>query len=496
MASQGNGLAHRHPTRSTDEEHGISELKTAQTPSDSAENHAKPEEFGLAEEIERGLEAADEGIHRFWNRLCGKGRKRVSWTTSFVNMVTFSWINVLLIFIPLAWVSHFMKSWAPALTFTFCFLAIIPLENIFDFGGEQMAFYLGKDLGDLLVVTLNNAVEATLAILLLTKCELKLLQSTIIGVVVLHLLLVPGTAFLTGGARIWEQQLHPHTSQLNLSLLAIGVMSLLLPSAFYAALDRGNSPGLESDHIRGMFLKMSRGMAIILLVVYIGSRIYLHNPPGDHNALLPHPNAPEDILHQEQELEEGDPEVNPWACIAMLVVTIGIMAATAEWLVQSIEFVRHESNIQQEWFGLILIPLVSFSADGAVAIVFFARYSVKLFFGAPSPPATLAKARAIDLSIQFVLWWMPFLVLLAWWIGKPLTLLFDFFEVALVLGSCFLVNYITADGKTNWVEGLVMVSFYFMIALVSWFYTGQVEIDVMLSCESVAAALAAGSTGA
>ena len=38
----------------------------------------------------------------------------------------------------------------------------------------------------------------------------------------LHLLLVPGTAFLTGGARIWEQNLHPHPTQLNHTLLSIG----------------------------------------------------------------------------------------------------------------------------------------------------------------------------------------------------------------------------------------------------------------------------------
>ena len=44
-----------------------------------------------------------------------------------------------------------------------------------------------------------------------------------------------------------------------------------------------------------------------------------------------------------------------------------------------------------------------------------------------------------------------------------LTCIPDYFEVALLLGSCFLVNYITADAKTNWVEGLIMVSFYVMI---------------------------------
>lgn len=39
----------------------------------------------------------------------------------------------------------------------------------------------------------------------------------------------------------------------------------------------------------------------------------------------------------------------------------------------------------------------------------------------------------------------------------------DIFEVALLIGACFLVNYVTADAKTNWAEGMVLVAFYVMI---------------------------------
>jgi Ca2+:H+ antiporter len=42
------------------------------------------------------------------------------------------------------------------------------------------------------------------------------------GVVLLHLLLIPGTSFLTGGARQWEQHLNKHVSELNHTLLALG----------------------------------------------------------------------------------------------------------------------------------------------------------------------------------------------------------------------------------------------------------------------------------
>ena len=39
----------------------------------------------------------------------------------------------------------------------------------------------------------------------------------------------------------------------------------------------------------------------------------------------------------------------------------------------------------------------------------------------------------------------------------------DIYEVAVIIGSCFLVNYVTADAKTNWAEGVSMIAFYIMI---------------------------------
>ena len=37
-----------------------------------------------------------------------------------------------------------------------CFFSILPLAGFLEFGGEQLAFYLGKDLGDLVRVTLSK----------------------------------------------------------------------------------------------------------------------------------------------------------------------------------------------------------------------------------------------------------------------------------------------------------------------------------------------------
>ena len=97
------------------------------------------------------------------------------------------------------------------------------------------------------------------------------------------------------------------------------------------------------------------------------------------------------------------------------------------------------------WFGLILLPIVSFSADGVVAICKFGIKVVQWFLPnlkiyqssqqkstRPTPPCREHSARdtmykdrklhhsefahglPIDLSIHFTLFWTPLLVLLGW----------------------------------------------------------------------------------
>ncbi|KDQ21776.1 hypothetical protein BOTBODRAFT_26200 [Botryobasidium botryosum FD-172 SS1] len=467
---------------------------------------------------------------RFFLRLAGYGRELPSYAESLRNICTSSWLNILIPFVPLAWVAHF-HHWGGKYAFGFSFVGIIPLEKLFEYGGEQLALYCGKSIGDLVIITLNNTVEITLAIILLGNCELKLLQSTIIGVILLHILLVPGAAFMAGGARIWEQHLNPFATQLNQSLMTMSVLTLLIPAALFAALygnDYGpgagelhrNSTAAASEHggataeaahgiaVRSVFrltehvpapavsdetklriLHISRACAIMLLIVYIASRFYLHNPPGEDADEKRMADAPEALRRAEEETLEEKPELRPLVCVILLLITVPLTAFTLEWLVESIDKIRHDTRITTEWFGLVLLPIASFSADALVTIGYFVR---KYFRNSIGPPAALAQSRSIDLSIQFALFWMPFLVLLGWVTQKPFTLLFDLFEVAVLFGACFLVNYVTQDAKTNWAEGLMMVMFYMMIATAAWYYDGQTAIRFMAGdeCQSVVASIA------
>ena len=83
-------------------------------------------------------------------------------------------------------------------------------------------------------------------------------------------------------------------------------------------------------------------------------------------------------------------------------------------------------------------------------------------------------------------------VTIAWCMHKPLTMLFDALESIVLLlsgtyhtlpyphvrspsrsASAIVVNYTVQDGKSNWMEGVILLSLYIMLAVVFWYYPGQ-----------------------
>jgi len=158
------------------------------------------------------------------------------------------------------------------------------------------------------------------------------------------------------------------------------VLSFLLPAAFFSAINTSFTPSAEvaavsvvTDETRKIFLQMSRGLAILLLVVwaliiittnkglssaptssYVCSRVYLHNPPGEDNSLnlATAPLAPEALKDHVARLRDEDPEVNQWVCISVLAICLGLMAATAEFvgLVILLSYTIDMLTTVQRWF--------------------------------------------------------------------------------------------------------------------------------------------------
>jgi Ca2+:H+ antiporter len=62
-----------------------------------------------------------------------------------------------------------------------------------------------------------------------------------------------------------------------------------------------------------------------------------------------------------------------------------------------------------------------------------------------------------------------------------MTLVFDDFQIAVIFIAVWLVNYLISDGKSHWLEGILLMTLYIIIAVASWFYPTQSEDEVKRS---------------
>ncbi|KAM5358088.1 hypothetical protein ACJZ2D_015604 [Fusarium nematophilum] len=177
---------------------------------------------------------------------------------------TYSWLNVLLIFVPVGIAVAQIDGIHGGVVFAMNSIAIIPLAGLLAFATESVARKMGDALGALLNVTFGNAVELIILIALV-KNEIRIVQASLLGSILANLLLILGMGFFLGGLRYREQIYNSTVTQMSACLLSLSVISLVLPTAFHASFSDPSRADAQS-------LKISRGTSVILLLVYV---IYL-----------------------------------------------------------------------------------------------------------------------------------------------------------------------------------------------------------------------------
>ncbi|CEQ41166.1 SPOSA6832_02856, partial [Sporobolomyces salmonicolor] len=465
-------------------------------------------------------------------------KKEPTWKESGIAIVKATWLNLLLVFIPVGWAMHFSNQ-NDTIVFIFtrvyfiylliflnhladprnfkqlprqgfarlrkranALAPIIPLAKLLGFGTEELALRVGQTLGGrtslltripalldrilitstwplVLNATLGNAVELIVAIIALAKCEIQVVQSSLLGSILSNLLLVLGMCFFAGGIKFSEQGFKDTAAQLNSSLLVMSVIAILLPAGYNAAFADNQSAELERDRI----LKMSRGIAVILLVVYLA---YLIFQLFTHQHLYADARTAEEEAHiregrqvwkshrafkqaksvrgarqveeaVDEEEEEELPTLNKWAALVLLAV---VTVMTAEFLVDSINGLTDaHPEISVEWVGLILLPIVGNAAEHVTAVSVSVHDKIDLSMGV-----------AVGSSIQIALFVIPFCVILGWIMDKPLSLLFDPFESIVLFLSVLITNYTIQDGRSNWLEGFLLMMVYIILAVSFWYY--------------------------
>ncbi|GAA5989108.1 hypothetical protein JCM10908_001161 [Rhodotorula pacifica] len=375
---------------------------------------------------------------------------------SLRNFILSGWINILIVAVPLSFISHFAR-WGSTADFIISFIAIVPLASLLGDATEQCSLKVGQTVGGLLNATFGNAVELIVGILALTRGELRIVQTSLLGSILSNLLLVLGCSFLVGGTRFKEQTFQMTAVQASSSLMVLGCATLVIPAAYRSSQldgsldqDKGGSlMGLAAElgskkDITGL-LKLSRGTAIILLICYA---CYLFFQLRTHHYLFQDPN----------EEEEEEAKMNIYTAIGALVVVTVITSFCADYLVGAIDEFAQDYNIPKAFIGLILLPIVGNAAEHVTSVWMAAKGKMELTIGV-----------AIGSSIQIAVGLIPALVIVGWIINQDLTLFFENFETIVLFVSVLLVDILVSDGRSHWLEGAQLIALYLVIALAFWF---------------------------
>jgi len=153
------------------------------------------------------------------------------------------------------------------------------------------------------------------------------------------------------------------------------------------------------------------------------------------------------------ELEAEQPQMSFVMSLVLITIVVTLMTFTAEYFVNSIDGVT-AGRLNKRFIGLILFPIVG---NATKHIMSKERLEVSI-------------QTAVGSSIQLALLVIPLLVTVGWPIGKPFAMLFDPFESATLFLTVLTVNYIVVDGKTGWLEGVLLMGLYVIVAVSFWFY--------------------------
>ncbi|MDJ0729956.1 MAG: calcium/proton exchanger [Crocosphaera sp.] len=350
-------------------------------------------------------------------------------------------LSILLIFIPLSLGSQYLE-WGATLTFVTAALAIVPLAAFMGQATEAIAVVVGPNLGGLLNATFGNATELILALVALKEGLIGVVKATITGSIIGNLLLVVGFSMLLGGLRYKEQQFQSVAARVNASSMNLAVIAILLPTAV-----QYTSSGIEEQTLQNL----SVAVAIVLILVYgltllfsMKTHAYLYDVG---------------MAAEEETMEEQGHKINlsKWVII-LLLVTVGV-AVESELLVNSLEEATSSLGLTALFTGVILLPIVGNAAEHATAVTVAMKNKMDL-----------SMSVAVGSSLQIALFVGPVLVIAGWFLGQPMDLDFNPFELVAVAVAVLITNSISSDGRSNWLEGTLLLATYAVIGLAFYFH--------------------------
>jgi Ca2+:H+ antiporter len=346
----------------------------------------------------------------------------------------------LLVFVPISVAAHYLE-WGELTVFVTAGLAILPLAAWMGTATEEIAVVVGPSLGGLLNATFGNATELIIALVALNAGLVDVVKASITGSIIGNLLLVMGLAMLLGGLRYKEQTFQPIVARVNAASMNLAVIAILLPTAM-----NYTSQGISQKTLQNF----SFAVAIVLIAVYALTLLF---------SMKTHSYLYEVGVTETEALEASHQKPNMWLWTGVLLVCTLFVALESELLVDSLEVATSQLGLTALFVGVILVPIVGNAAEHATAVSVAMKNKMDLSLSV-----------AVGSSMQIALFVAPVLVIAGKILGQPMDLDFKPFELVAVAVSVLIANTISSDGRSNWLEGTLLLAAYTVLGFAFFFH--------------------------
>src|SRR5687768_12331227 len=370
-------------------------------------------------------------------------------------------IDWLLVFVPVAVALRFVPGLDnPTALFIVACLAIIPLAGWMGRATEHLAEHLGQGVGGLLNATFGNAAELIIAMFALSKGLTGVVKASITGSIIGNILLVLGLSFLAGGFKFRRQEFNRVAAGVSATALTLAAIALIIPTVFHQA--AAAVPVAQGGWTQGKEQGLSLAIAVVLFLTYaltlffslVTHRELFGGAEGSHDVAG---EAGEELT--KMEAEEGGHA--PWSVgksVGVLVGATAFVALISEFLVGAIEAARESLGLTEVFVGVIVVAIIGNAAEHSSAILMAMRNKMDISIGI-----------AVGSSLQIALFVAPLLVFASYLFGSPMNLEFTVPEVVAVVAAIIIVEQISSDGESNWIEGLQLLSVYAVLAILFYF---------------------------
>lgn len=192
--------------------------------------------------------------------------------------------------------------------------------------------------------------------------------------------------------------------------------------------------------------------AAVVLVLYVLAIIFTWRQPSTEHAHAP-----------AIEPTHAGPGWSTGVALSVMLGAVVGLAVMGEFPVGSLDVVTGTFGISEFFVGIIVVPLIGNVAEYMVAV----QVAIK-------DQMDLSLSIALGSSLQIALLVAPLLVFISLFMGHPMTLDFDHPELIAMIAVSVIAAFAAVDGRSNWLEGAMLLVVYAMLALGFYFLPAMV----------------------